>query len=162
MGDWRLDLYHTKGQFEWATIYWLIEEPDNPAARAATLAAEEAELVHTTITFNRWELQHLGVKVDEGALSGIIGVDDGQVLPVNYCALVRQTSGGPARPSVRYIHGITEGSMLDGSPSTGFLASLVGYGAALVSNYVADSDGFAVSGVLFRRFSRRKRMRRLA
>lgn len=158
----RIDIYHTYQQYEWATAYWMgAAEPASPADVAEAIATLEADLVAPAIEYNRWEMIVDGAKVDEGGISGVIGTFGGQMLPLNYCALLRLTSTGPQRPSVKYIHGITEDATTPTTPGSTWPTELFAYSAGLVSLGVKDSDGFAISGAIFRKWSRRKRIRRL-
>lgn len=161
-------LYHVTSYapgLEWATKYHFDTPGEIDDSKAVQVAEAEAELCHTGITFNRWEgFDASGHKFTDGSLStvGLIGGTD--MMPIQYAILLRLSTGPLIeRPSVRYIHGWSEGFQSNNSTTAAFTTALNAYQTAMaaVGGYV-DSDGLAVNTHLFRKFTRRRRMRRIA
>lgn len=156
-------LYHRYGSLEWATRYYVSGFGGSThSGRATALAGAEQPLVTPDISFSRWEiLDAAGAKINEGSFTLIVGTAAGTVMPIHYALLVRLNSTGPGRPSVKYLHGYSEDAVDNGLIDTATLTALNIYGADLVGEGVVDSDGVAITGVSFRSFTRRKRMRQV-
>jgi len=161
-------IYHITGNataLEWATKYHFDDVGNIDQTLASIVAGAESELVAAAITFNRWEsYDGAGHKQNEGTLTAISGQRTGEQMPINYALLLRLASvGGSGRPSTRYIHGVSESDVQPGNPTTGWLTLLLAYTIDLNSlGGYCDSDGNSVSAHVFRRYTRRRRMRRQA
>lgn len=154
-------LYKRYGILEWANKYYVSDAAGSSyASTAVAIRDAELPLLSSAVSVDRYEhLDDDGTKLHEGLLVGV-GTNLGEILPINYAALIRLASTGPKRPSVKYLHGITESMMSNGAPGGTFLTNVASYGEALEGAGVVDSDGAAVTEAIFRRFTRRRRMRR--
>lgn len=155
-------LYHLFSNFEWGTRYWFADAETTPPGTLATaLANAEAPLMSDVILITRFESYNTaGVKDLEGGLS-VAGTNTQDMLPITYAIFLRFVSSGPKRPSTKYIHGWCENFQTDGDLNVTGSGAVNTYSAALVAANVTDSDGVPIDGVVFRRFSRRRRIRRL-
>ena len=154
-------IYHIWSNLEWATKYWFAEaDTTNREEQAIAVGNAEAPLISDNILINRYEaINAAGVKTSEGALS-IAGENTTDMMPINYALFIRLISSGPKRPSTKYIHGWCENMQTDGDANVTLSTAVTAYGAELIAIDVTDSDGVAINGVVFRRFSRRRHMRR--
>lgn len=154
-------LYHSYLNVEWGTKYYF--EDGNfgtPVSLATALADAEGPLLSDSVLINRYEyFSPAGVKTAEGAMANT-GERTGEIMPINYAIFVRLASGGPKRPSTKYLHGYTEDLVTDGEPNLTLSNAISAYGADLAAADVTDSDGEFVTGAIFRGFSRRRRLRR--
>lgn len=158
-------IYHRVGTgiLEWATKYSHTISLAQNDSTASDIALAEAELCDSSVTFNRWEgFNAAGVKQAEGNITGVVGQQAGDMMPIHYAMLLRLNAAAiVGRPSTRYIHGWVEGWQTDGTINAAGLTAVTAYQNALAAMiFLTDSDGSAISSITFRGFSRRKRMRR--
>lgn len=153
-------IYLRKGLYEPGQRFYFPEfAPGEPAILAADTATAMSRLVHDEATYVRWEMYDGGgLKKDEGALNVPGQVALGDCQPMKFCALLRLASDGPGRPSVKYCHGISESVVTGDEAPTSFLAAVALTGAELSALGVLDSDGFAVTGALFRSWTWRHKV----
>lgn len=154
-------LYYELGQYQ-PSMRWYLDGVSSPQqSEAESLATVLAAMISDQADFVAWEgFNAAGDKVSEGVLSEP-GTFGDEPLPPKYCALWRLISEVPVgRPSVKFVHFLSEGMMTDGVPTAGYLAALAASANDLVGLGVTDSDGSNISDIAFRSFTRRKKVRR--
>lgn len=130
-----------------------------PATYGDALVQLERSLISTLWTYTRWEaFDELNHKVAEGAFTPTPGLVPGEPLKANFCALVRLLSTGPGRPSTKYIHGISETSVQEEAAKSEWLAELADMAQGVEDLNFTDSDGERISGLLFRKWSWRRKV----
>lgn len=153
-------LYTRYGAYEPGSRYYLTASPvPNQSSIAENLADAQALIIPSTVTIVRWELLNtLDVKIDEGALN-TAGTLSGEFSEFKFAAFIRLNSAGEKRPSTKYVHPLPESSLVNGVPTSAWLISVANYALGLLAANVADSEGNAITGVSFRRGTRRKNVR---
>lgn len=160
-----MEVYQTNGLYEPCTKWFIEETPADAAealSKAFAIATAIAPLVSSAWEFVRWvSRDSAGRKRFEGNFASYLpGTASGEVVAPKYALLLRIASAAVKRPSVKFIHGFTEGDMVNGNPSGGLLTAINAAGVALAAAGVLDSDGNPLTDLIFRSFSRRRKVRR--
>jgi hypothetical protein len=157
-------LYHTFETLEWATKYYWGGTLPPGAVPIIALALGESALCSENVVFSRFEVNNaVGVKIDEGDLGGFPGGQIDNMVDIHYALLLREQAPANKRPSVKYIHGFTVNAFTSlGELSSDYISAVGDFSSAMAASQWVDSDGGSVSGVLFRHFTRRKKMRQLS
>lgn len=157
-------LYHTWETLEWGTKYYWggTLPPTYPTILA--LSEAEATLIKATININRYEVfSATGVKIDEGDLGTNPGALSDNMANIHYALLLREAAPAVKRPSVKYIHGYGINAFTpDGELSSAYQTLIANFGSFMAGEQWVDSDGGNITGMIFRGFSRRKKMRQIS
>lgn len=155
-------LYHAFNNYEWGTRYYISPPGLEPIADIAEdLAQAESPLFSDNIAITRFEHLDNDGSIIQGGPLAIQDANTNDMMPLNYAILIRLVSGGPKRPSTKYIHGWCENFQTDGEANTALSTAITNYSTAIVARGVQDSDDFTVVAAQFRKFTRRRRIRRL-
>lgn len=156
-------IYERLGVFEPGSRYYFPIQVIASGAQALAdeLADAQRALVCNNVAFSRWEhLNASGSVVNEGSLGNVLGSQTGNMQPFKYCLLLRLlTDNRVEKASTKFIHGFPDDFFVDGVPTAGFLTLVAVYAGKIASLGTWDSDGQTVTDVVFRTFSRRRKIR---
>lgn len=160
MGIAHLVVYMTVGAYEIGQKWYNKTLTTGTAdASADALTGYLAQLQHDSVLWTRWEMfSTAGVKVAEGTTNSPGTVASGTRLQLNFCAFVRLNSGGPKRPSSKYIHGISEASVETDAAGATWLLALGSLEDHVTTEGYCDSDGVDISSLTFRKWSWRRKL----
>lgn len=153
-------IYTRFGAYEPGNRYYLSAPAGGAAGNiAAGLADAQSYLQTTNVTIVRWEhLASSGARITGGALN-VPGKFLGEFSEFRYCALIRFNSGGPEKPSTKFVHPLPEGALANGIPTSGWNTAVQNFEDGILPYDVADSDGVTVGSVSFLRGTRRRNVR---
>jgi hypothetical protein len=156
-------IYHRIGSLEYETKYFN-GNAVAPATFALGCADAEVNLVSNQVHFNRWE--HFGTDGKRnayGSFSGLFGSLTDDMLPIHYALLIQFESVGAERPSYKFVHGYTKMFVgHDGLENTNLATALAAYELGLLDAEVCDTEGSAITGLHFSKFTYRHKMRQVA
>lgn len=158
------ELIVTYGNAVWAPSwkFYISDTVTDPASFANQIWAGMRNLVSGSWTSKRWELREIGgVRISHGAMSGTAGLAIGEVQPARYCLLLSLESEADVnRPSLKYVHGYTEGLATNGLPNSTLSDAVNDAAVQLVTIGVLDSDGEPLTGISFRSYTSRRKVAR--
>lgn len=156
-----IEVYQNFNTLEWCNKYYIQAGNTNPSATIAnTIRDFQKPLQTTNITYTRWRrLSGTGTLIAEGAMTGA-GTATGEMMPIHYAMLIRLIATTEVgRPSVKYIHGWSENWQSGNILTSGAITALTNMGVAVLAAGLANSNGNVLENVVFRGFSRRRRIR---
>lgn len=158
------ELIVTYGNSVWAPSwkFYISDSVTNFGSFADQIWGGMRHLVSQAWQSKRWEARYIdGERIAHGAMSGSFGLAGGDIEPARYCILLSLESEADVnRPSLKYVHGFTEGFKTNGLPNSILSDAVNDAAVQLVTIGVLDSDGEPLTGMSFRSFTSRRKVAR--